>query len=82
MQLFFTCDLHCSVLTSSFYYRYHGEKLIRNQPRTAERDVVIATVYDKPEDIQKKEPLLRRHDHYTISYRDSVHFKKAESENT
>jgi hypothetical protein len=43
-------------LTSSFYYRYHGEKLIRNQPRTAERDVVIATVYDKPEDIQKKEP--------------------------
>ncbi|XP_063447973.1 G patch domain-containing protein 3-like [Mytilus trossulus] len=63
-------------------FGYHGEKISRqsSKPRTADRQAIISTVYDSQQELQKSEPLLRRHDHYTITYRDPVHFKKAESE--
>lgn len=64
------------------FCRYHGEKISRksSKPRTADRQAIISTVYDNQQELQKSEPLLRRHDHYTITYRDPVQFKKAESE--
>ena len=78
----FTCTIKQISKGLLIFCRYHGEKISRksSKPRTADRQAIISTVYDSQEELQKSEPLLRRHDHYTITYRDPVQFKKAEPE--
>ncbi|XP_013379646.1 G patch domain-containing protein 3 [Lingula anatina] len=58
---------------------YHGEKLIRygfKRPR-AEKQVIISTIYDNPEDTDPAEPLLRRKNPHSLKYREPVNFTKA-----
>lgn len=61
-----------------FYLRsYYGEKLIRHAPeakrrRKATRDVIISTVYDKPE--EEESTVLRTAPPRTIKYRQEVKF--------
>lgn len=59
------------------FYSYYGEKLIRHAPeakrkRKATRDVIISTVYDKPE--EEENTVLRTAPSRTIKYRQEVKF--------
>ena len=72
--------LHVWSFLHMYIFRYHGEKLNRN-PGRAERQVVISTIYDDPNQTDPTEPLNRRHDHYRLKYRDVVKFDKTETIN-
>ncbi|XP_043940106.1 G patch domain-containing protein 3 isoform X2 [Protopterus annectens] len=57
---------------------YHGEKLqtfvTAKKPR---RDIVISTIYDQPEEIDKEDQLLRRQPPTSMKYRKEVAFVHA-----
>ena len=69
---------------SFLYYSYYGEKL-SNDPgtssrkRRADKEVIISSIYDDPEDTDPTEPLLRSRGPYHLKYRAEVKFKKGES---
>ena len=58
-------------------FRYHGEKLDRRAPSSkkqrASRDVIVSTVYDKPE--EEKDTIFRTAPSRTIKYREAVKFR-------
>ena len=58
------------------FLRYRGEKLQRHTG-PAKRKVIISTIYDNPAETDPHEPLLRRHDHYGLKYRDEIQFTKS-----
>lgn len=62
-------------------FGFRGEKLLKHKVknRNSQRDVIISTVYDDEKQTDPNEPLLRRHNHYTLKYRDKVEFTKAKS---
>ena len=67
------CTLNFAIFPSC---RYHGEKLDRHAPSSKKqrvsRDVIISTVYDKPE--EEQDTVLRRAPPRTIKYREAVKF--------
>ncbi|CAL8287545.1 unnamed protein product [Merluccius merluccius] len=51
-------------------FGYHGEKLNFNPGKKPRADYHISTVYDQPKDVDKCEPLLRRHPNINMKYRE------------
>lgn len=51
-------------------FGYHGEKLVRF-PLKKPRNTIISTVYDRPEDVDKAEPLYRSNLKTTLKHRDA-----------
>lgn len=60
---------------------YHGEKLVRNvvnpKVKQGQRQVVISTVYDKPDQRDLTEPLLRSREPDSMKWRDEVKFVRS-----
>ncbi|CAN9513948.1 unnamed protein product [Ophioblennius macclurei] len=50
-------------------FGYHGEKLLLHSVQKERKDWNITTVYDEPKDIDRGDPLLRRHPSTSLKYR-------------
>lgn len=51
------------------FRRYHGEKLVLHSVKKVKTDHLISTVYDKPQQVDGGDSLLRRQPSTSMKYR-------------